>query len=167
MNTNQKLGPRVAMLLIAGLLLVLPDPASAQARRGNDRPRVVRELPRDNVAIRVGARPYHYSGGVFYRRSGPGYVVVAAPRGAVVRTLPRAYVTLRIGSRTYYRFGTVFYVRVDGGYQVVTPPPGGTVDMLPVGYETVYVDGEAFYVHEGVWYRYDPGRDVYVTVEEP
>ncbi len=164
MNTK----PLSLIMLAAGLLLLIPESATAQARRAKpERGSVVRVLPRDNATIRVGNAPYHYRQGVFYRPDRSGYVVVRAPRGAVVQTLPRTYVTIRLGTHLYYYDEGTYYLPVDEGYRVVDPPIGATLDMPPVGYETVYVDGEPFYVYDDVWYRYDPGRDVYVVVEEP
>jgi hypothetical protein len=168
MRTIKRLSTVAAIALVAALMFgnaagTNAQPRSARQSRGH----VVRTLPRNHVTIKVGATPYHYHEGVFYRPGPAGSVVVRAPRGAVVPFLPRSHVTIQVGGRFYYYFEGTYFIHIEEGYEVVETPAGATVDMLPVGYETAYVDGEAFYVHDDAWYRYDPGRDVYVVVEEP
>ena len=67
---------------------------------------------------------YYYHSGVWYRSSGPRYVVVMPPVGIVVPWLPPFYTTVWVGSAPYYYAGGVYYVyRPEDRVYVVTEPP--------------------------------------------
>ena len=93
--------------------------------------------------------------------------MVGAPIGAVMLSVPSGAVEFRVGAAVFYRHGSAFFAPVDGGYEVVESPVGGIVDVLPMGYEIAATEPEELYYHEGVFYRYDPGRDASLIVEPP
>jgi hypothetical protein len=67
---------------------------------------------------------------VWYRRSGPGFVVVRPPIGIVVPILPPGYSTVVAAGVPYYYADDVYYEQAPGGYAVVTPP----ADVADAGY---------------------------------
>lgn len=82
-------------------------------------------LPRGAVGVRFRDGQFFFHGGVWYRASGPRFVVTVPPFGIVLPLLPPAYVTLWIGGAPYYYANGVYYRPVPGsGYEVVEPPPG-------------------------------------------
>ena len=88
------------------------------------RGQVVATLPPGAVAVTVGGAPLYFHGGVWFRPSGPRYVVVAPPPGVIVPVLPPAYATVWVAGRPYYYANGVYYALASGGYAVVAPPPG-------------------------------------------
>lgn len=88
---------------------------------------VAGSLPGGSVSIAFRGGSYFYHGGVWFRPSGPRYVVVAPPFGIVVPLLPPAYTTLYIAGSPYYYANGVYYTTAPGGYVVVAPPPGAEV----------------------------------------
>ncbi|MGE5336554.1 MAG: DUF6515 family protein [Gemmatimonadota bacterium] len=85
---------------------------------------VVAAVPAGAISIRFGDGRFFFHGGVWFRASGPRFVVVAPPLGVVVPVLPPAYVTLWFGGVPYYYANDVYYTQVPDGYVVVAPPPG-------------------------------------------
>src|SRR6185437_301004 len=83
---------------------------------------VVRELPRERVV--VGGGRYFYSGGAWYARRGPEFVVVGPPIGVYVPVLPSFYTTVWFGGVPYYYSNDTYYqwVPAQSQYVVVTPP---------------------------------------------
>ena len=167
-----------AMVLAATVIastLVVPGAADAQRRSVPrhtptvvKRGQVVHNLPATHVSLTLGSSRFFYHQGVFYRpRGAGGYIVVGNPIGAITTTVPAGAVRIQLGGRTWFRHGTTFFVAVDGGYTVAEPPIGGTVEALPMGYEIIETESEDLYYHDGIFYRYDPGRDVYLVVEPP
>lgn len=84
---------------------------------------VVAGLPAGAVGITFSGGRYWYQGGVWFRPSGPKFVVVAPPIGVVVPLLPPSFVTLWVGPVPYYYANSAYYTPVAGGYRVVDPPP--------------------------------------------
>jgi hypothetical protein len=52
--------------------------------------------------VHYGGGPFYYHAGVWYRPSGPAFVVVTPPIGIVVSILPPAYATIYAGGVPYY-----------------------------------------------------------------
>jgi uncharacterized protein DUF6515 len=81
-------------------------------------------LPAGHVALTFRGNPFFFHSGVWYRRGGPGFVVVRPPVGIIVPILPPAYSTVVAGGVPYYYANDVYYVQAPGGYAVAEPPPG-------------------------------------------
>jgi len=65
-------------------------------------------------------RTYFYHSGLFFRKSGIKFVVVAPPIGAIVPVLPFGFVTFMFGPGiVYYYLDGVYYKPVPEGYVVV------------------------------------------------
>jgi hypothetical protein len=73
---------------------------------------------------RFRGEPFFFHSGVWYRRGGPGFVVVRPPIGIIVPVLPPSYATVVVGSVPYYYADDTYYEQAPGGYAVVSPPPG-------------------------------------------
>jgi hypothetical protein len=84
----------------------------------------VTALPPGNLSVIWGGGHFYFHGGVWFRASGPRFVVVAPPVGVVIPLLPPAYVTLQYGGVPYYYANGVYYTPAAGGYTVVAAPPG-------------------------------------------
>ena len=80
-----------------------------------------RDIPRDRFVVRGG---YFYSGGIWYARRGPGFVVVGPPVGVFVPVLPAFYTTVYFGGIPYYYANDTYYqwVPAESQYEVVAPP---------------------------------------------
>jgi hypothetical protein len=78
--------------------------------------------PRRHTRIRVGAFPYFFHSGRYYRPARRGYARVGPPVGAIFAALPLGFLTLTLGSSLYYSHGDVYYRPVAAGYMVVDPP---------------------------------------------
>ncbi len=84
---------------------------------------VVLGLPAGAIAVRFHNERFFFHGGVWFRPSGPRFVVVAPPIGIVVPVLPPAYVTLWVAGVPYYYADGAYYTPAPGGYVVAAPPP--------------------------------------------
>ncbi|HEY6242218.1 MAG TPA: DUF6515 family protein [Burkholderiales bacterium] len=84
----------------------------------------VHALPRGHVALTFRGEPFFFHSGVWYRRGGPGFVVVRPPIGIIVPILLPAYSTVVVGSVPYYYANDTYYEQAPGGYSVVSPPLG-------------------------------------------
>jgi hypothetical protein len=87
-------------------------------------------LPAGHIALTFRGSPFFFHSGVWYRRSGPSFVVVRPPVGIVVPILPPGYSTVVVGRVPYYYADDVYYEQAPGGYAVVTPP----ADIGDAGY---------------------------------
>jgi Family of unknown function (DUF6515) len=87
-------------------------------------------LPAGHIALTFRGSPFFFHSGVWYRRSGPGFVVVRPPIGIVVPILPPGYSTVVAAGVPYYYADDVYYEQAPGGYAVVTPP----ADVADAGY---------------------------------
>ncbi len=63
---------------------------------------VVPILPGGAVVVNYRGGPFYYQAGVWYRPSGPGFVVITPPLGIVAPVLPPAYTTMYAGGVSYY-----------------------------------------------------------------
>jgi hypothetical protein len=82
-------------------------------------------LPRGYVTVNYRGGPYFYHSGIWYRRGGPGFVVVRPAVGLFVPVLPSFYTTLWWGGVPYYYADDVYYRYYPGrGYRVVDAPSG-------------------------------------------
>ena len=84
----------------------------------------VATLPASRVAVTFRGTPFFFHAGVWYRRSGPSFIVVRPPVGIIVPVLPPSYATVWVGAAPYYYANDVFYAQAADGYSVVEPPPG-------------------------------------------
>lgn len=67
-------------------------------------------LPVGYYPFYIGANPYYYNDGVYYRPfSGGGYEVTAAPLGATVKRLPSGSKVTVIDGQKYYELGGTYY----------------------------------------------------------
>jgi len=160
-----RVGLILGQLALIGLLTagLTPESALAQGPKGPQGPQgpkrevVLDRLPHGYSRVKVKGDHYFYHGGHFFRQRGPGFVVVAPPRGAVVAILPPLYTTIVIGGNTYYTYQGVYYRRVPAGF-VVVEEPAPVVVSEPAPPETaavssVIVAAPALNVREG------PGLD--------
>ena len=79
-------------------------------------------LPSAFTALAIAGLTYYYCEGIYYRRSGFGYVVAPPPCGAVVREVPPVYAPVVVSGATYYAADGIYYQPVPQGYMVVQPP---------------------------------------------
>ena len=128
----------VAAALIAPLMA---GTAQAQERRYERNPHLVYDsrfhhnhyypaagyavtvLPSGNVGVTFRGGRFFYHSGVWFRASGPGYVVVRPPMGIAVAVLPAGYTTVWSSGLPYYYANDVYYVQGSGGYVVSEAPP--------------------------------------------
>ena len=80
---------------------IKPKPNKVNIVAPKRRAPAVVKLPSGHKTIVVRGINNSYHGGVFFKKSPSGYVVVGAPHGARIKTLPSGYVTLHIGARKY------------------------------------------------------------------
>lgn len=102
------------------------DPRFSHDHAYYDRGYVVREVPRNSYTVVHANVNFWYSGGDWYRRRGPSWVVVGAPIGAFVPVLPPFYTTVWFGGSPYYYANDAYYVwdTPHREYRVVDPPNG-------------------------------------------
>ena len=79
-------------------------------------------LPAGNITVTFRGGRYYYHSGVWFRPSGPGFVVVRPPVGIVVPVLPPAYTTVVIAGAPYYYANDIYYAAAPGGYAIAQPP---------------------------------------------
>jgi hypothetical protein len=101
------------------------DPRHQHDRYYPRRGYVAPALPPGSAHITFQGRPYYFHGGVWFRPSGSGFVVVMPPVGIVLPLLPAVHVRLWIGGMPYYYANGIYYAAAPGpAYVVVAPPPG-------------------------------------------
>jgi hypothetical protein len=98
-------------------------------------------LPRNHVVVPHRDTRYYFHGGVWYRPSGPRFVVVAPPVGLSVSLLPPYYTTVWVGGAPYYYADGVYYAwrPAERTYVVVDPPRETEVVALPPEPEQLFV----------------------------
>ena len=86
----------------------------------------LKRLPQRHYPIRFHNRPYFYSSGIWYLRSGVQFIVTAPPIGIIAPFLPSFYTTLWLRGVPYYYANDVYYVwqPEQNGYVVTNPPQG-------------------------------------------
>ncbi len=140
---------RLRSLAASAVMVLAAGPLAAQPTHGHPPPRgapplhfdnryhhdhyyprhgyVAPMLPGGAVSISFGGGSYYFHGGVWFRPTGPRFVVVAPPLGIVVPLLPPSYATLWIGGAPYYYANGVYYAPVPAeGYRVVPTPEGAS-----------------------------------------
>jgi hypothetical protein len=86
---------------------------------------VVPALPPGYREIRYRNERYFFQGGVWFRASGPRFIVVSPPPGIVIPVLPPSYTTVWVGPTAYWYANGVYYTQAPtGGYLVAPIPPG-------------------------------------------
>lgn len=102
---------------------------------------VVDAIPRDHVVVPYRDTRYYFHGGVWYRPSGPRFVVVAPPIGLSISLLPPYYTTVWVGGVPYYYADGVYYNwrPMDRSYVVVDPPRETDVVALPPVPEELFI----------------------------
>ena len=102
---------------------------------------VVRTLPERRHIIHYRNKEFFYFGGVWYRPSGPGFVVIRPPIGIIVPVLPSFYTTVWLHGTPYYYANDVYYVwRPDlNGYEVTNPPAAATTAEPPLVADELYI----------------------------
>jgi len=92
----------------------------------------VNVLPSRHYIIRYHDRPYYYSSGIWYGRSGGLFVVTRPPFGVVAPLLPPFYTTLWLGGVAYYYANDVYYTWQPerNGYVVTNPPTNLSQEKL-------------------------------------
>ncbi|WP_263264790.1 DUF6515 family protein [Pseudomonas sp. RIT-PI-S] len=89
-------------------------------------------FPGDNYRVPYRGNDYFYSSGYWYRPNGPGYVVVAPPRGIRVRYLPDYATRVWIGSGMFFMAAGTYYQWVNDTQEyVVVDPPTAPVQSQP------------------------------------
>jgi len=116
----------------------------------------VTALPLGYVNVTYRGGRYFFHGGVWYRASGPVYLVVRPPVGIVVPILPPAYATVWIAGAPYYYANDTYYVSAPGGagYAVAVPPSAVEPAITPPP------------TAPGSWYYCDSAKAYYPYVQE-
>jgi hypothetical protein len=147
-------------VLTLAALLILPLTAALGVVEARDQGgaiplgKWVAELPRGSQKIGFKLTPHFYADGLFYKKSGPGWVVVLPPIGAVVRGRPRSAVPVTANAtRFYYHEGFFYRRRGSANYQVVQAPSGAVVRTLPKRFRRTLINGRVHYWYAGVTYR--------------
>ena len=115
-------------------------------------------LPLGYLTVRHFDADYYFHAGVWYRRSGPNYVVVEPPVGIVLPVLPPDYTTLWSADGPYYYANGIYYAAAPGGYTVVAPPANvATTSPLPAANAPA---------SPGNWYYCDSQKNYYPYVQQ-
>jgi hypothetical protein len=102
---------------------------------------VVPSLPPKRHVIHYHDRDYYYYHGIWYRPSGPRFVVVLPPIGIIVPILPPFYTTIWVGAIPYYYAGGVYYSWYPEyqSYVVVEPPPEKEIREAEAGSDQLFI----------------------------
>lgn len=162
-HPHPKTSALLAILLSLGMAGAAADPPRHEQRREAPKPRVehgyrldqrhhhdryypprglvVDALPRAPLVVPHRGANYYFHGGVWYRPSGPRFVVVMPPIGLTVSVLPPFYTTLWVGGVPYYYADGVYYNwrPAQRAYVVVEPPRETEVLSLPPEPEQLFV----------------------------
>lgn len=79
-------------------------------------------LPLGLLTVPFRGSPLFFHSGVWYQRTGPGYVVVQPPFGIAIPVLPPGYATVWAGGMPYYYTNDIYYTQAPGEYMVADPP---------------------------------------------
>jgi hypothetical protein len=104
------------------------------------------DIPRERFVVRGG---YYYSGGIWYARRGPGFVVVGPPVGVYVPVLPAFYTTVWFGGVPYYYANDTYYQWAAGEnqYVVVTPPGDDSAAQTQPAQPPQSTSGEDLFIY--------------------
>lgn len=98
-------------------------------------------LPVGYYPFYVGANPYYYNDGVYYRPyNGGGYEVTAAPLGATVKRLPSGSKVTVIDGQKYYELGGTYYQEEINEKNKLSYRVVGTDGVLNTGSEQTSTD---------------------------
>ena len=123
-------------------------------------------LPGGHIALTFRGNPFFFHSGVWYRRGGPGFVVVRPPVGIIVPILPPAYSTVVVGGVPYYYANDAYYVEAPGGYAVAEPPAGvAEAAAAPAAPPAPAVAGAAPSA-SATWYYCESSKTYYPYVSE-
>lgn len=91
---------------------------------GNNRPRVVQQLPRGYRNYNWNGRPYYNYGGSWYQPYGGSYISIGVPYGLFVSTLPGYSSSFWYGNSRYYYYDDTYYMYEPArrGYVVTRSP---------------------------------------------
>lgn len=92
---------------------------------------VVEVLPPGHRVVPFRGATYYFHGSVWYRASGPRFVVVAPPIGIFIPVLPAFYTTIWVGGSPYYYADNVYYRAENDGYVVAEAPPESQITEQP------------------------------------
>jgi hypothetical protein len=95
---------------------------------------VMPRLPAGSISVGFGRDAFYFQSGVWFRSSGPRFVVVEPPIGIVLPVLPAGCALVQAGAQTYCYANGVYYAPSPGGYAVVGAPslPGGVAAAQPM-----------------------------------
>ncbi len=165
----------VLVITLMGGSIVHADPHERHGHFHHDHhyPRIgytVSVLPAGAVVVNYHGGPFYYHAGVWYRPSGPGFIVVTPPVGVIVPVLPPAYTTVYAGGVPYYYANDIYYQQVPGGYAVASQPPTyvqkpeSPMPQAPQGAPPPAPDAPA--QAPGMWYYCDSAKAYYPYVGE-
>lgn len=102
---------------------------------------VVEVLPPGHRVMQFRGTPFFFHDGVWFRRSGVRFVVVAPPIGIVVPILPPFYTTIWFGGVPYYYADDAYYVwrPEQNGYVVSEAPPESQITEQPATAEQLFI----------------------------
>jgi hypothetical protein len=124
-------------------------------------------LPVGHVAVTFRGQPFFFHSGVWYRRTGPAFVVARPPVGIIVPVLPPSYSTVWMGGTPYYYANDVYYAQGADGYAVVEPPVGVPEDPAAPPPAQAGAPGAASPVSAGgTWYYCESSKTYYPYVSE-
>jgi hypothetical protein len=126
----------------------------------------VSALPTGRVSVAFRGSPYFFHSGVWYRRSGPSFVVIRPPVGIIVPLLPPSYSTVLAGGVPYYYANDVFYEQTDGGYSVVAPPAGYVEQDTPAAPPSTQAGAVSPQTGSATWYYCESSKTYYPYVSE-
>lgn len=108
-------------------------------------------LPSGFNRIYVGANPYYYNNGVYYRPyDRGGYEVVAPPLNALVNNLPSNATVTIIDGQKYYQVGGTFYQEEITANNKLKYRVVGTDGVLNTGHEYMNDDEDLAVVDEAI-----------------
>lgn len=101
----------------------------------------VKTLPPGHRIVPYRDRRFYFHGGVWYRPSGPGFVVIRPPIGVRVPILPPYYTTIWVAGVPYYYADGVYYAwrPAERTYVVSEPPPESIVATTPSEPEQLFI----------------------------
>jgi hypothetical protein len=136
---------------------------------------VIASLPMGAVSVHIGATPYRYYRGMFYRPYGPQFIITTPPVGIIVPVLPPDCEPVFLNGMSYYRYNDTYYQPLSNnqGYQVIqTPQSAQSNDNTSTApaeteYEKVVIDGKTYYKKGDTYYKAlvnDSGEVTYEAV---
>lgn len=113
-----------------------------------------------------GETNYYYNEGVYYQKSGNGYVVTQPTPGVAVASIPDGFMPITYNDRRYLYYLGTFYLQdtPTSKYVVEEPPIGIVVPYIPDGAEDTEVNGTEVMKISNTYYL--PREDNNTTVFE-